>query len=247
MYRNLFAICATAGLVCACSAPARLALPDGRTRSPVNSAAAIDDYVKSLANGQARAREDTQMARQLDAMKRDVAELRIYLNQVKVTQEDAPKRESKPVTVAMAASNPAFALKRNQPPTDLGMPVETIKFGSRSITFRMSLDAGISEFTPSEWFEHELLKAAKEGQRIEIRGGSDETAPNARNEIVAKARAMNARKYLVSNGVRADKIRTKYFFSGGFIADNSTLEGQAQNRRVDIEVIASDSLGVRKN
>lgn len=247
MYRNLFAICATAGLFCACSAPARLALPDGLARSPVNSAAAIDDYVKSLENGRARAREDTQMARQLDAVKRDVAELRTYLTQVKVTQEDSLKRESRPSTVAPAVSNSALALKRDQTPTELGKSVETIKFGSRSITFRMSLDAGISEFNPSGWFEQELLKAAKQGQRIEIRGGSDETTPSAKNERVAKARAMNARKYLVSNGVKADKIRTKYFPSGGFVAYNSTLEGHAQNRRVDIEVIESDSPSVRKN
>jgi hypothetical protein len=231
MYRNLFAICATAGLVCACSAPTRLALPDGRTRGPVNSAAAIDDYITSLANGQARACENTQIARQLDAVKRDVAELRTYLTQVKVVSNVPRNPESAPSTFA-AICNPSLAIRRDQPLAELGKPVETIKFGNRSITFRMSLDVGISEFIPSGWFEQELLKAAKEGQRIEIRSGSDDTTPSARNEIVARARAMNARKYLISNGVRAD---------------NSTLEGNAQNRRVDIEVIASDSSSVHKN
>lgn len=241
MYKNPFAICATAALVCACSAPTRLTMPDGRTRSPVNSAAAIDDYITSLANGKARARADTQLARQLDAVTRDVAELRTYLAQVKVTQEDPRKRESHVSTVAPAVRNSPLAIKRDQTPTEQAKPAETIKFGNRSITFRMSLDAGISEFSPSGWFEQELLNAAKNGQRIEIRGGSDEAMPSDRNERVAKARAMNARKYLVSNGVRADRIRTKYFPSGGFVADNSTLKGKAQNRRVEIEVISSDS------
>jgi hypothetical protein len=181
------------------------------------------------------------MARQVDAVKRDVAELRTYLTQVKGTQEDPRKRESHPSTVTSAVPNSPLTIERDHTPTELGKPMETIKFGNRSITFRMSLDAGISEFSPSGWFEQELLKAAKEGQRIEIRGGSDAATPSARNERVTKARAINARKYLVSNGVRADRIRTKYFPSGGFIADNSTLEGKARNRRVEIEVIASDS------
>lgn len=241
MCRNPFAICAIAALVCACSAPTRLAMPDGRTRTPVNSAAAIDDYLTSLANGKARAREDTKIARQLDLVTRDVAELRTYLTQLKVTQEDLRKHEILPSTVAPAVPNPPLAIKRDQNPTELGKPVETIKFGNRSITFRVSLNAGISEFSPSGWFEQELLKAAKEGQRIEIRGGSDEATPSPTNERVAKARAMNARKYLISNGVKAERIRTKYFSSGGFIADNSTLEGKAQNRRVEIEVFAADS------
>jgi outer membrane protein OmpA-like peptidoglycan-associated protein len=44
------------------------------------------------------------------------------------------------------------------------------------------------------------------------------------------------RDYLVSNGVPADKISSVGLGQGRPVADNSTAEGRANNRRVEIIV-----------
>ena len=45
------------------------------------------------------------------------------------------------------------------------------------------------------------------------------------------------RRPLIGQGVDAKKIRAFYNSAGGFVADNSTPEGRAKNRRVDIELV----------
>ena len=236
MSTNLFAACTIASLLCACSAPPKLAMPDGRTRSLANSEAAIAAYMSSLAKEQASAREDTHMSRQLDTVKRDIANLRTDLSAVAILTEDSRKKDVRTISAPTMPALPISA-KPNQSPTDMTPPVETVRVGDQSITFRTNLAVGISEFRPSAWFEQALLKAAKNGERIEIRAGTDGTVPGPGNENVAKARAMNARDYLVANGIMGDKIRATFFAAGGFVADNSTPQGKVQNRRIDIEVM----------
>jgi outer membrane protein OmpA-like peptidoglycan-associated protein len=106
--------------------------------------------------------------------------------------------------------------------------------------FRTTFDTDDSRFTPSFLFRQSLVKAAKTARAITIRGATDSLTRTDASERIAKARAENARKYLIANGVDPAKLKSSFIAAGGFVADNSTPAGRSKNRRVDIEVIKQD-------
>lgn len=237
MSKRLIAFCTAVTLLSACTSPPKLDVPDGRTRMAVNSQAAIDEYTARTTGDLENARQQTNMSRQLYTMKYDVAELKAYMLALAAHQAKTLKRESGTESPTASAATPlALPLSR------VGLPIpkhsaESIKVRDKSIIFRITHGVGLSTFSPSTNMERVLLQAAKDAHQIEIFGGSDASAATPANLRVAKARAENARQYLIRNGIAQDKVRIKYLAAGGFIADNSTPEGKAKNRRVDIEVM----------
>jgi outer membrane protein OmpA-like peptidoglycan-associated protein len=71
-----------------------------------------------------------------------------------------------------------------------------------------------------------------------ITGHTDSSGDESHNMALSLSRAQSVADYLVSTGGNADKIRTIGRGPNDPIASNETREGQAQNRRVDITVIA---------
>ncbi|GEM_PF-2460152 len=82
-----------------------------------------------------------------------------------------------------------------------------------------------------------LLPAAKAADHINLRGHTDAKRAGPADPRIAHGRAMAARKYLIENGVPASKIAVSSQADGGFIALNTTKEGRALNRRVEIELV----------
>ena len=78
-----------------------------------------------------------------------------------------------------------------------------------------------------------LIDAAKRANQVQIRGRTDATGTPEGNTQIAMARAVAARKLLLAGGVQPTKLHTTYR-SGDYIAPNNTVEGRAQNRRVDL-------------
>lgn len=109
---------------------------------------------------------------------------------------------------------------------------------------RVSFDFGASDFAIAPSLAATLVPAAKAAAQVTVRGYTDSPVADAANRRVALARAVSARRYLVAQGVDAKKIRAYYSSSGSFIADNSTAEGRAQNRRVEIQLQPAASSAV---
>lgn len=93
-------------------------------------------------------------------------------------------------------------------------------------------------FVPDEDLAEVLVPAAQRAERVNLRGRTDSLIADAANARVALGRAMAARSYLIQHGVEAKKIRMFSRAAGDFRADNTTDEGRAANRRVEIELIA---------
>ena len=72
------------------------------------------------------------------------------------------------------------------------------------------------------------------GLEISIVGHADSTGTDAINDPLSLARANSVRDYLAQRGVPFNAIRTEGRGSHQPIASNSTAEGRAQNRRVEI-------------
>jgi len=70
--------------------------------------------------------------------------------------------------------------------------------------------------------------------RFTVGGHADTSGGDRINIPLAEARAQSVVDFLVSHGADAERLTAEAFGSSRPVADNATLEGRAQNRRVEI-------------
>src|SRR5206468_8729616 len=70
--------------------------------------------------------------------------------------------------------------------------------------------------------------------KLEIQGHTDNVGAPAANMKLSQERAAAVKAHLVQTGVAADRLTTAGFGDTKPVADNSTDEGRAQNRRVEL-------------
>lgn len=73
------------------------------------------------------------------------------------------------------------------------------------------------------------------GKTVRLVGFADESGNAAVNESLSKQRAESVKAYLVLHGVQADRIQTDGQGAQAPVADNTTQEGRAKNRRVQFQ------------
>jgi peptidoglycan-associated lipoprotein len=73
--------------------------------------------------------------------------------------------------------------------------------------------------------------------RVTIEGHCDSIGTNEYNQALGERRANSVRDYLVSRGIAANRLDTISYGEERPIADNSTAEGRAMNRRAHLAVI----------
>ena len=94
-------------------------------------------------------------------------------------------------------------------------------------------------------FENSLDKVAEvllkyPESDIIISGHTDSTGNDSINEPLSRNRASSVASYLISKGVRSSRINSVGYGSRQPIASNSTESGRAENRRVEIKVVAKE-------
>ena len=104
---------------------------------------------------------------------------------------------------------------------------------------RLNFETGSAELQATS--REQLLNVAAvlkayPGVELKIGGYTDSTGDAAANLQLSQARADNVRKELISNGIEPDRIETEGYGSAHPIADNSTAEGRAKNRRISLHV-----------
>lgn len=72
---------------------------------------------------------------------------------------------------------------------------------------------------------------------VKIYGHTDSTGNDAINQPLSEKRAQSVYNYLVSKGVTGNRMVSEGFGSSDPIADNSTVDGRSQNRRVEIFIL----------
>ena len=80
----------------------------------------------------------------------------------------------------------------------------------------------------------EALEAQPDGQEIVVEGHTDSKGTEAYNGQLSLARAEAVRAYLETRGVDPSRIRAEGFGEASPVATNRTVEGRANNRRVEI-------------
>lgn len=85
---------------------------------------------------------------------------------------------------------------------------------------------------------NDVAKALKDQgfKSLLVEGHTDSRGSAAKNQELSFQRAESVRAHLISQGIPADKIRANGLGSSRPVADNSSQEGRANNRRVEIVV-----------
>jgi OOP family OmpA-OmpF porin len=73
--------------------------------------------------------------------------------------------------------------------------------------------------------------------RVELQGHTDSTGSKAYNMVLSGKRADAVREYLLHKGVNPQQLVSKGYGPTQPVADNTTKEGRAKNRRVVMEVL----------
>jgi len=69
--------------------------------------------------------------------------------------------------------------------------------------------------------------------KIVIKGYADSTGSERYNESLSNKRAQAVREYLMNRGIKSNRLATKALGSTNPVAENTTAEGRAKNRRVE--------------
>lgn len=129
-----------------------------------------------------------------------------------------------------------------------GAKVESVKDVNNLEAIKVTFDNGIlfatgkSELSPAS--REALTKFAASLKSspdtdITIYGHTDNTGSRAVNEKVSLERAQAVSNFLVGQGISRSRITTEGLAFDQPVADNSTAEGRAQNRRVEVYITAN--------
>ncbi|MBT8299235.1 MAG: OmpA family protein [Maribacter sp.] len=77
---------------------------------------------------------------------------------------------------------------------------------------------------------------------ILVEGHTDSAGPEDYNMNLSKQRAVSVTNYLTAQGISPTRFTTKWYGEVQPKGDNSTAEGKAQNRRVELAIVASEEL-----
>ena len=109
-----------------------------------------------------------------------------------------------------------------------------ILFPTNGTTLSANAKSDLTKFTSS------LI--SNPDTNVQIYGYTDDTGTLAVNERVSTGRADAVRNYLLNSGVQANRLSAQGLPMQDYVASNSTPEGRAQNRRVEIYITANQQM-----
>jgi OmpA-OmpF porin, OOP family len=122
----------------------------------------------------------------------------------------------------------------------LSMYLGSISRGTTSIAFdRIGFDTGSKALTPESQVQIANIAAilnAYPKASVTVAGHTDSTGSEDTNQMLSRARAEVVANALTAAGVPGDRVRAQGYGSSRPVADNSTDEGRALNRRVALDV-----------
>ena len=135
---------------------------------------------------------------------------------------------------------PAQAVGMREPEGELKLIIGRIKSGELpQIQFEFDSDKILLESHPTLDAIADLMLANPKVHMM-VRAHTDNIGAEAYNFDLSQRRAKSVKAYLVKRGVPPPSIRYRGLGFSMPIADNSTDEGRAQNRRVEFRVTTRD-------
>lgn len=119
----------------------------------------------------------------------------------------------------------------------LNMPSQ-VTFGVDSSTIQPAFRQTLNEVATT------LVKY--ESTYVDVYGHTDSTGSDSYNQALSERRAISVSNYLSANGVNPARLATRGFGESQPIASNTTEEGRAANRRVEIRIVPITENDVRR-
>lgn len=164
---------------------------------------------------------------------RQVGQVDQRVSGVETQVEDAQERLTATSKTAQEALDRAVAagkLAEGKLLYETVLSDDQVKFGFNRKELSPQAQAALNEFA-----EH--LKAQNKNVFIEIQGHTDGVGADKYNEELGMARADAARYFLSKHGIPLHRMNTISYGESEPVADNSSSEGRAQNRRVVLVVL----------
>ncbi len=111
----------------------------------------------------------------------------------------------------------------------LSSATEAVQFNSGSAVLKESSNGALDAIVQVMQDNPEIF--------LNVSGYTDSSGSAERNLALSKERAEAVGSYLVSKGIGKERIATEGYGIANPRADNTTLEGRAKNRRVEMEII----------
>lgn len=201
---------AVATLLSACSGAPKVPVADESTRRPANNPSAIELHAcrTELHNTRLLASESTRLAETTTAA----------MHQLVLTQGakacTAIQTSTSSGRTATTATTPATA----------------------STVYTFLFDNNTTQLALPEDSTRALLDDARSAALIVVRGRTDASSDAPMNAKAARERAEAARDLLTAAGIDTKRIRLTWQAFGDHVADNTTADGKALNRRVELEL-----------
>lgn len=122
----------------------------------------------------------------------------------------------------------------------LELEIEEAKVGQQIVMNNIFFATGKADLnTAASTDLNKLVKYLQDNPevRLEIQGHTDSTGSVAINNRLSQERADSVVSHLVRNGISGNRLSAKGYGSSRPIDSNATLEGRANNRRVEIKVL----------
>ena len=110
------------------------------------------------------------------------------------------------------------------------------KAGAALILKGVNFKTGSADLTPESLvILDETIAGLKDAPdvEIEIRGYTDDVGRAEANQKLSERRALSVQKYLIDNGIDADRLKAVGYGEANPVTSNATPEGRAENRRIE--------------
>jgi OmpA-OmpF porin, OOP family len=166
-------------------------------------------------------------------------ELRIRGTTIELTGKvDSPALQTQiPAQLTNSLGNPTYLVRNGLRVGGAGQAQLDAALANRIVEFAPGKDT----LTPNGvQILEELLPVLQQfsGRRFEVIGHTDSDGPRASNVALSQARAAAVKAYLVERGIPATSVTASGAGPDSPVADNSTPEGRARNRRIEFRVLA---------
>jgi outer membrane protein OmpA-like peptidoglycan-associated protein len=145
------------------------------------------------------------------------------------------------MSVGMSAQTPDAELQTVLQKLDRGESVEHILINLGDINFATataSLEPGAKTYLDQV---AKLLRSVP-NMNLMIKGHADNTGSATANEKLSSDRATAVRNYLIMQNIAAIRLKAQGFGSSLPVAENTTSDGRAKNRRVELEILKIETV-----